>query len=256
MTLTHALLLILSGIAGGAISSLVGGAALVTYPVLLAIGIPPVVATMCNLVALSPGNLLAAIYDRSQLPPFNRSFVALVIASLLGALVGALVLLVTPEHVFEVLVPILLGFATVLFAYAGRISAFVRARAGDRAKSPHRWGHSIGVILPVSFYGGYFGAGVGVLLLGVLSIGSPGDYRATNVTKNLVTSLNSLTAAGVFILQGGVLWPPTLVMMAGALVGAVIGARLAQVAPHALMRVVVVVVGALLTVVFAWRYWF
>jgi uncharacterized membrane protein YfcA len=256
MTLTHALLLILSGIAGGAISSLVGGAALVTYPVLLAIGIPPVVATMCNLVALSPGNLLAAIYDRTQLPPFNRSFVALVIASLLGALVGALVLLVTPEHVFEVLVPILLGFATVLFAYAGRISAFVRARAGDRAKSPHRWGHSIGVILPVSFYGGYFGAGVGVLLLGVLSIGSPGDYRATNVTKNLVTSLNSLTAAGVFILQGGVLWPPTLVMMAGALVGAVIGARLAQVAPHALMRVVVVVVGALLTVVFAWRYWF
>jgi hypothetical protein len=256
MTLTHALLLVLSGIAGGAISSLVGGAALVTYPVLLAIGIPPVVATMCNLVALSPGNLLAAIYDRSQLPPFNRSFVTLVIASLLGALVGALVLLVTPEHVFEVLVPILLGFATVLFAYAGRISAFLRARAGDRAKSPHRWGHSIGVILPVSFYGGYFGAGVGVLLLGVLSIGSPGDYRATNVTKNLVTSLNSLTAAGVFILQGGVLWPPTLVMMAGALVGAVIGARLAQVAPHALMRVVVVVVGALLTVVFAWRYWF
>ena len=89
MTLSHALLLILSGIAGGAISSLVGGAALVTYPVLLAIGIPPVVATMCNLVALSPGNLLAAIYDRTQLPPFNRSFVALVIASLLGALVGA-----------------------------------------------------------------------------------------------------------------------------------------------------------------------
>jgi hypothetical protein len=256
MTLSHALLLILSGIAGGAISSLVGGAALVTYPVLLAIGIPPVVATMCNLVALSPGNLLAALYDRTQLPPVNRSFVALVVASLLGALAGALVLLVTPEHLFEVLVPILLGFATVLFAYAGRISAFVRARAGDRDKSSHRWGHSIGVILPVSFYGGYFGAGVGVLLLGVLSIGSPGDYRATNVTKNLVTSLNSLTAAGVFILQGGVLWPPTLVMMAGALVGAVIGARLAQVAQHALMRVVVVVVGALLTVAFAWRYWF
>jgi uncharacterized membrane protein YfcA len=256
MTLSHALLLILSGVAGGAISSLVGGAALVTYPVLLAIGIPPVVATMCNLVALSPGNLLAAIYDRKQLPPFNRSFVALVIASLLGAFVGAVVLLLTPEHTFEVLVPILLGFATVLFAYAGRISAFVRARAGDRDKSPHQWSHSIGVILPVSFYGGYFGAGVGVLLLGVLSIGSPGDYRATNVTKNLVTSLNSLTAAGVFILQGGVLWPPTLVMMAGALVGAVIGARLAQVAPHALMRVVVVAVGALLTVVFAWRYWF
>jgi len=94
-----------------------------------------------------------------------------------------------------------------------------------------------------------------VLLLGVLSIGKPGDYRAANVTKNLVTSLNSLVAAALFVAQGAVLWTPTLIMMAGALVGAVIGARLAQIAPHALMRIVVVAIGALLTVIFAWRYW-
>jgi uncharacterized membrane protein YfcA len=246
MDLTHALLLIVAGVAGGTISSLVGGAALVTYPALLAVGLPPVTATVCNLVALSPG----------KLPPLNRSFLGLVIASVLGALAGAFVLLRTPERMFEVLVPLLLGFATLLFAYAGRISAFVRARVGDQDNSPHRWEHSIGVILPVSFYGGYFGAGVGVLLLGVLSIGKPGDYRAANVTKNLVTSLNSLVAAALFIGQGAVLWTPTLIMMAGALVGAFIGARLAQIAPHAVMRVVVVAVGALLTVIFAWRYWF
>jgi uncharacterized protein len=112
------------------------------------------------------------------------------------------------------------------------------------------------VILPVSFYGGYFGAGVGVLLIGVLSIGTPGDYRAANVTKNLVTSLNSLVAAAVFIVQGAVPWTPTLIMMAGALVGGLVGARLAQIAPHSMMRMVVVAVGALLTIVFAWRYWF
>src|SRR5262249_7315762 len=153
-----------------------------------------------------------------------------------------------------ILVPLLLGFATVLFAYAGRISAFLRARAGDQDKSPHRWEHSIGVILPVSFYGGYF-RGVGVLLLGVLSIGKPGDYRGAHGTKNLVTSLNSLVAAALFVAQGAVLWTPTLIMMAGALVGAVIGARLAQIAPHALMRIVVVAIGTLLTVIFAWRYW-
>ena len=253
MDLTHALLLIVAGVAGGTISSLVGGAALVTYPALLAVGLPPVTATVCNLVALSPGNLLAALYDRTQLPPLNRSFMGLVIASVLGALAGAFVLLRTPERMFEVLVPLLLGFATLLFAYAGRMSAFVRARVGDQDNSPHRWEHSIGV-LPVSFYGGYFG--VGVLLLGVLSIGKPGDYRAANVTKNLVTSLNSLVAAALFIGQGAVLWTPTLIMMAGALVGAFIGARLAQIAPHAVMRVVVVAVGALLTVIFAWRYWF
>ena len=256
MDLTHALLLIVAGVAGGTISSLVGGAALVTYPALLAVGLPPVTATVCNLVALSPGNLLAALYDRTQLPPLNRSFLGLVIASVLGAFAGAFVLLRTPERMFEVMVPMLIGFATLLFAYAGRISAFVRARVGDQDNSPHRWEHSIGVILPVSFYGGYFGAGVGVLLLGVLSLGKPGDYRAANVTKNLVTSLNSLVAAALFIGQGAVLWTPTLIMMAGALVGAFIGARLAQIAPHAVMRVVVVAVGALLTVIFAWRYWF
>jgi uncharacterized protein len=256
MDLPHALLLVVAGVAGGAISSLVGGAAIVTYPALLAVGLPPVTATVCNLVALSPGNLLAAIYDHTRLPPFNRAFVGLVLASLIGALAGALVLLRTPERLFAILVPVLLGFATVLFAYAGRISAYLRAHAGDQDKSPHRWEHGVGVILPVSFYGGYFGAGVGVLLLGVLSIGSPGDYRSTNVTKNLVTSLNSLTAAAVFITQGAVLWTPTLIMLAGALVGAFIGARLAQIAPHALMRVVVVAMGALLTVIFAWRYWF
>src|SRR5262245_1835266 len=256
MDLPHILLLIATGIAGGTISSLVGGAALVTYPVLLATGMPPVIATVCNLVALSPGNLLAALYDRTQLPPLNRSFIGLIAASLIGALAGALVLLRTSERLFEILVPILLGFATVLFAYAGRVNAIMRARAGDKDKSPRRWEHSIGVILPVSFYGGYFGAGVGVLLLGVLSIGTPGDYRAANVTKNLVTSLNSLTAAAVFIVQGAVPWTPTLTVMAGALAGALIGARLAQIAPHALMRVVVVMVGAVLTVAFAWRYWF
>jgi uncharacterized membrane protein YfcA len=256
MDLPHILLLVVTGIAGGAISSLVGGAALVTYPALLAIGLPPVVATVSNLVALSPGNLLAAIYDRKQLPPFNRSFIGLVAASLIGALAGALVLLRTSERIFEILVPVLLGFATLLFAYAGRINAIMRARAGDKDKSPHRWEHGVGVILPVSFYGGYFGAGVGVLLIGGLSIGTPGDYRAANVTKNLVTSLNSLVAAAVFIVHGAVPWTPTLIMMAGALVGGLVGARLAQIAPHSLMRMVVVAVGALLTVVFAWRYWF
>ena len=101
MPLSHALVLVLTGIAGGTISSLVGGAALVTYPVLLAAGIPPVIATVCNLVALSPSNLLAALYDRGQLSPFNRSFIALVIASSVGALAGALVLLRTPEHMFD-----------------------------------------------------------------------------------------------------------------------------------------------------------
>ncbi|MGZ5855337.1 MAG: sulfite exporter TauE/SafE family protein [Xanthobacteraceae bacterium] len=254
MDLFHIILLVVAGIAGGIISSLVGGAALVTYPALLSIGLPPVIATVCNLVALTPGNFLAALYDRGQLPPFDRAFVGLVVASLVGALFGAGLLLVTPERIFSYFIPVLMAFATVLFAFAGYISAWLRKRAAGQGTA--RWSHSMGVIFPVSFYGGYFGAGVGVLLIGVLSIGTGGDYRSANTTKNLVTSLNSFVAAAVSMSQGAVRWTPTLLMMAGALVGAMIGARLAQVVPHAIMRIAVTVVGALLTIAFAWRYWF
>ncbi len=254
MDVFHIVLLVAAGVVGGIISSLVGGAALVTYPALLSVGLPPVVATVCNLVALTPGNFLAALYDRAQLPPIDRAFAGLVVASLIGAFAGALLLLATPEKVFAYFVPVLMAFATVLFAFGGRISTWLRVRAASQGAQ--RWSHSMGVIFPVSFYGGYFGAGVGVLLIGVLSIGTGGDYRSANVTKNLVTSLNSVVAAGVFTAQGAVRWQPALVMMAGALVGAFIGARLAQIVPHNVMRVVVTAVGAMLTAVFAWRYWF
>jgi uncharacterized membrane protein YfcA len=197
---------------------------------------------------------LAAVYDRAQLPPLDRSLLGMIVVAVLGGLAGAALLLLTPERMFAALVPLLLGFATVLFAYAGRISAWLTARA-----APGRGGggsHSLAALLAVCVYGGYFGAGVGVLMLGVLSVGTGGDYRSANVTKNLVSSLNNLTAAIIFAAQGVVAWPETLVMIAGTLAGALVGARLAQVMPNQIARGLVVVVGALLTAVFAWRYWF
>jgi uncharacterized protein len=253
MDLLHSALLVVAGIAGGVMAAIVGGAAVITFPALLAAGLPPVMATAGNTVALTPGLFLAAIYDRSQLPPFDRSFVAMALASVAGALIGASLLLLTPERVFSALVPLLLGFATVLFAYAGRIGAWLAERAahGNKRFSPH----SLAAVLPVSIYGGYFGAGVGVLMLGVFSVGTGGDYRSANVSKNLVTALNSATATAIFAVQGVVSWPATLLLMAGTLLGALIGARLAQVMPNRTARSLVVGVGALLTAVFAWRYW-
>jgi uncharacterized membrane protein YfcA len=257
MDLFHIVLLLVAGLVGGTISALAGGAAIITFPVLLATGISPVLATTSNMVALTPGNFLAALYDRKQLPPLDRSFIAMMVASVLGGLAGATLLLVTPERVFEVLVPLLLGFATVLFAFAHRISAWLRARDPARGNAePHDWRSTIAWLLPVSVYGGYFGAGVGVLLLGVLSIGTGGDYRSANVTKNLVTSINTVVVSTFFAVQGIVAWPQALLLMAGALIGALIGARLAQVVPNNVARVMVVVVGAVLTVAFARRYWF
>jgi uncharacterized protein len=179
----------------------------------------------------------------------------MVLASIAGAFMGAALLLLTPDRVFAALVPLLLGFATVLFAHAGRISTWLAARAAARGGKRFS-AHSLAALLPVSIYGGYFGAGVGVLMLGVFSVGTGGDYRSANVTKNLVTALNSATATIIFAAQGVVSWPATLLMMAGTLVGGLIGARLAQVMPNDAARTLVVFVGALLTVVFAWRYWF
>ena len=253
MDLLHSALLVVAGIAGGVMAAIVGGAAVITFPALLAAGLPPVMATAGNTVALTPGLFLAAIYDRSQLPPFDRSFVAMAVASIAGALIGASLLLLTPERVFSALVPLLLGFATVLFAYAGRISAWLAERAtrGNKRFSAH----SLAAVLPVSIYGGYFGAGVGVLMLGIFSVGTGGDYRSANVSKNLVTALNSATATAIFAAQGVVSWPATLLLMAGTLLGALIGARIAQVMPNRTARSLVVGVGALLTAVFAWRYW-
>ncbi|MFN3656202.1 MAG: sulfite exporter TauE/SafE family protein [Pseudolabrys sp.] len=248
--------LFFAGIGGGMLASMIGGAALVTYPALIAAGIPPLTATICNMTALVPGTFLAALSDRRQLPPFNRAFVGMVLASMIGAGLGAAILLATPQAVFKLLVPVLLGFATVLFAFAERIGGYLRARALARGREIDFSVTNLKVLLPVSFYGGYFGAGVGVLLLGVMSVATRGDYRSANVAKNFVTSLNSATAAAIFIWQGGVIWPQTLALMMGTIVGGLAGSWLARIVPRQVMRVAVVAVGALLTVVFAWRYWF
>lgn len=250
------LMLFAAGIAGGMLSSMVGGAAVVTYPALIAAGIPPLTATTCNLTASFPGTFFAAMSDRKQLPPFNRAFVGMALASMIGAGLGASLLLATPERLFALLVPILLGFATVLFAFAQRASDWLRERALRRGRDIEFSVTSLKMLLPVSFYGGYFGAGVGVLMLGVMSVATRGDYRSANVVKNLVASLNSGSAAAIFILQGAVIWPQTLALMAGSIAGGVIGATIARVMPREVMRVAVVVVGAMLTVFFAWRYWF
>jgi hypothetical protein len=257
MTVHTILILFATGIVGGVMASMVGGASVITFPVLLATGLNPVVATASNLIAVSPGNMLAAFADRSQLPPFNRAFVGMIGASVLGALFGAALLMVTPARLFEVLIPLLLGFATVLFAFASRIARWVRARAQARGGVVSGTNvTSIRMLLPVSIYGGYFGAGVGVLLLGVLSIATGGDYRSANVVKNLVASLNTMVASICFVAFGAVSWPPTLTMMAGCAIGGLCGVHLARIVPQNVMQVAVVAAGAVLTIAFARRYWF
>jgi uncharacterized membrane protein YfcA len=257
MDLRTAALLGAAGFAGGVISALAGGAALVTFPTLLAVGLPPVTATATNLAALVPSSFLAAYSDRTQLPPFNRAFVGLVLASVAGAIFGAVLLMWTSNRVFEFLVPILLGFATILFAFGDRISRAWRERSLARhGREPEIKVTSLPMLLPVSVYGGYFGAGVGVLLVAVMQLATGGEYRPANAAKNLVSALNGFAAVAVFALKGGVNWPAALAMTSGALFGALIGVRIARIAPREVMRWVVVAIGTALTIAYAWRYWF
>jgi len=256
MDLFTAALLVGTGVVSGMIASMVGGAAIVVYPVLIACGISPQIAAVCNLTALTPATMLAALSDRSQLPPFNRAFAGLIVASVVGAALGASLLLLTPERLFAVIVPLLLGFATLLFAFSERIGAWMRARAAGRGHAIAFNVGSLKVLLPVSFYGGYFGAGVGILMLAVFSLATGGDYRSANVAKNFVSSLNGFAASVVFATQGAIPWPQTLALMAGSIAGGLAGSQLARVIPRQVVRVLVVAMGAVLTVAFARRYWF
>jgi uncharacterized protein len=245
-----------TGVVAGVIASIVGGAAVVIYPALIATGVSPQLAAVSNLASVMPGTMLAALADRSQLPPFDRAFVSLIITSIVGAGIGAAFLLLTPERLFAQIVPLLLGFATLLFAYSERISRWLRKRAEGRGHAIAFNFASLKVILPVSFYGGYFGAGVGILMLGVFSLATGGDYRAANVAKNFVSSLNGFAATLVFATHHAVLWPQTLALAAGTITGGLIGSYVARVIPRNVVRVLVVAVGAVLTVAFARRYWF
>jgi uncharacterized membrane protein YfcA len=249
-------MLLAAGVAGGALSALVGGASLVLFPAMLAAGLPPVVAVASNTTAITPGNFLAALADRSQLPRFDRAFYLLVAVSLLAAGAGAVLLMLTPERLFELLVPLLLAFGTLLFAYAAPIGAFLGQLSFGRSRTTlHPNAVGIAMMLPVSLYGGYFGAGVGVLLIAALSVANGGDYRSANVTKNFVGSLNNLVAAVVFASQGMIAWPPVLIVGGGAVAGALAGARLARILPAAAARRMVIGFGMLLTGIYAWRYW-
>ena len=256
MDLFTTVFLVGTGIVAGIIAAIVGGAAVVILPALIATGVSPQLAAICNVASVMPGTMLAALADRTQLPPFDRAFAALIAFSIIGAGIGAAMLVVTPAQTFAQIVPLLLAFATFLFAYSEPISRWIRARAAQRGHAMTFDLASLKVILPVSFYGGYFGAGVGILMLGVFSLATGGDYRTANVAKNFVASLNGLAATLVFATQGAVLWPQTLALAAGAIGGGLIGSYVARAVPRRIMRVLIVVIGVALTVALAKRYWF
>ena len=250
-----ALMLFAAGLAGGVVTAVVGGSSLITFPALLAAGLPPIVANASNTVALTPGNFAAGFADLERWPRWDRSFLGLVLVAGAGSLAGAALLLLTPEKAFTAAVPVLIGLATLLFGLADPIRRRLAARRGSEHAGPLSAPARLLLFAPVAVYGGYFGAGMSVMILALFSVSLPGDFRAHNVLKNLLSGLTSGIALVVFVTQGVVAWPPTITMMTGVLAGGFLGGRLARVLPPPWVRAIVLTVGTVLTLVYTWRAW-
>ena len=230
----------LAAVAGGAVNALAGGGTLITFPVLMAVGLPAVPANITNTVALCPGYLGGTIAQFRDLRGHARHLWFLAPAGVLGGIGGGFLLLNTGESMFRALVPYLILLATGLLAVQERLRAWLVGRT-DRAERAGL--HEAWTVLPVflaSIYGGYFGAGLSVIVLAVLGLVLEDTLTRLNALKQIIAFSINIAAAVFFLFSGKIVWPAALVMMVGALVGGALGGRLAgRIQPAALRRIVV-----------------
>ncbi len=243
------MLLVLASIAGGIINAVSGGGTLVTFPTLLALGVPPVAANATNTAALLPG-VLASAYgyreDFGEVPhPWSQSLVSIV-----GGGVGAALLLLAPASAFEHVIPYLLLLATVLFALSGRIR---RMAAHPRFGAIQRGGVQqtsilLGVVFLVSIYGGYFGAGIGLMLLATFALLGFKNINAMNAMRTVIGTTANAAAVVAFALAGAIDWPIAALMLGGSVLGGYAGSRVVRRLNQDLVRWTIVAFGAGVTV--------
>jgi len=227
----------------GAVNSVAGGGSLISFPSLVAFGIPAIQANATNTAAIWPGSLSSALAYRRDIEPDRQLLLTLLFPSLIGGLLGAVVLVITPPELFNRVVPFLVLFATLLFASRDLIDRIVK-RSGDAehvSKLGRIWGFFFQLF--VATYGGYFGAGIGILMLGSLSVMGLRDIHEMNGLKTLLGTLINLIAFFYFAARGLVVWPIAIVMGVGTIAGGFAGARYAKRVDQRLLRGLVVVVG-------------
>jgi uncharacterized membrane protein YfcA len=237
------------------VNALGGGGTLISFPVLIALGLPPVSANVTNTVALSPGYLGGALAQRGALSGQGARVRGLAFAAAAGGLAGSILLLFTSDETFRVLVPVLLFAATVLLALQDRLR--VALRIGLQGDAPQtadpRW--LVVPVVLVSVYGGYFGAGLGIMLLAVLGIVLHEPLDRLNALKQVLALAINATAAVFFLFSGRVFWIVALVMAATSLLGGIVGGRLAGSIKPARMRAIVVLIGFAVAVGYAVKTW-
>lgn len=241
MTYWEAVLVAVAGLGAGAINTVVGSGTLITFPTLLAVGLPPVTANVSNTVGLFPGSFVGAYGYRRELDGQSRRAAVLGTATTLGAVVGAVLLLELPAEAFKEIVPVLIILALVLVVFGSRLTAWLVIRghvATDRVTTP-LWLTTFAT----GVYGGYFGAAQGVLLLGFLGLFLAETLQRQNALKNVLAGLANLVAAVVFMATTHIDWAAAGLVAVGSIVGGVIGAHIGRRLKPNVLRGVIVVVG-------------
>jgi uncharacterized membrane protein YfcA len=242
MTVLEAIAVLLAGLAAGTINAVVGSGTLVTFPVLLAVGYPPVVANVSNGLGLVPGSFTAVHSYRAELRGYWRRALGLTAGTAVGAVAGAILLLELPEDAFDTIVPVLIAGALVLVVFQPRISAAVQARRGAHAADGPGVAVRGGLAL-TGVYGGYFGAGQGILLFALLGSALREDLQRINALRNLFAGTANGVSSLVFVLVADVAYDAAALLAVGAAAGGVLGARIGRRLAPGTLRAVVVLVG-------------
>jgi uncharacterized membrane protein YfcA len=240
MTGLEALAVAAAGALAGGVNTVVGSGSLVTFPTLLAVGYSPVVANVSNTVGLVPGGISGMVGYRRELRGQWRRCAILGIGTTTGAVIGGILLLELPEAVFDAVVPALILLAVALMAL--RPSPRIH-RDGDRT------GAGVAAAFGTGIYGGYFGAAQGIILLSLLRLTFDDDLQRLNGVKNVLAGLANAVAAVLFIVVADVAWGAALLIAAGSVVGAQVGARYGRRLPQEILRRVVIVYGTIVAVI-------
>lgn len=248
--MTQYLVIAIAAFVAGGINSIAGGGTLISFPALMYVGVPPVMANATNTVAIWPGSFAGVLGFREDIKKLQHWLLWLVIPSLLGGLAGALILLRTPEKTFARIVPLLILGATLLLAAQEMITRRLNRLLTSHDKPSHGW-----IVFAFTFqffvaiYGGYFGAGMGILMLAALGLIGMHDMHQMNGLKNLLAICINGVAAIYFALQGAVAWTHVVIMAVASILGGFAGARLAHRLGRKFVRGAVVVIGLTMTVV-------
>ncbi|MDH2426746.1 sulfite exporter TauE/SafE family protein [Sphaerisporangium sp. TRM90804] len=241
MTPWEVVAILAAGAAAGAINAVVGSGSLITFPTLLALGYPPIVANVSNNVGLVAGGVAGVLGYRAELRGQRARLVRLGVASVVGSLAGGLLLLSLPAEAFSVIVPVLIALACVLVIVQPRLNGWLsrRGQAPRRHGGPWLWAGVLGA----GAYGGYFGAAQGVVLIGLLGTFLDDGMQRVNAAKNMLSLLVNTTAAVLFCFIAPVDWWAVLLISLGSTLGGFLGAKVGRRLPARVLRAVIVCVG-------------